>query len=189
MKKLTAVQICFLALCAVINFIGGNLALVLRLPIYLDSIGTFLASALIGPIGGVSSGIISGVISGITTDIYALYFIPVQIVTGVVSGIVFRTILLKKRNIFCGAFFVSMAGTLIGACITAYVFGGVTSSGTSVFITVLHKLGLNMVMSAFLVQCVTDYVDRLISIWIVVAILPMLSNSIKQQIREGKTYG
>ena len=47
MKKLTVVQVCFIALSAVINIIGGNLALVLRLPIYLDSIGTFLASALL----------------------------------------------------------------------------------------------------------------------------------------------
>ncbi len=41
MKKLTVVQVCFIALSAVSYIIGGNLALVLRLPIYLDSIGTF----------------------------------------------------------------------------------------------------------------------------------------------------
>ena len=179
MKKLTVVQVCFIALSAVINIIGGNLALVLRLPIYLDSIGTFLASALLGPV----------VISGITTDIYSLYFIPVQIVTGVAAGILFRTTLLKKWNIFLGAFCVSIAGTIISACITAYVFGGVTSSGSSILVTLLHKLGLNMVASAFVVQIVTDYADRLISIAIVVAVLAVLSNSMKQQIREGKTNG
>ena len=59
MKKLTVVQVCFIALSAVINIIGGNLALVLRLPIYLDSIGTFLASALLGPVGGVLAGVVS----------------------------------------------------------------------------------------------------------------------------------
>ena len=89
MKKLTVVQVCFIALSAVINIIGGNLALVLRLPIYLDSIGTFLASALLGPVGGVLAGVVSGVISGITTDIYSLYFIPVQIVTGEAAGVFF----------------------------------------------------------------------------------------------------
>ena len=138
MKKLTVVQVCFIALSAVINIIGGNLALVLRLPIYLDSIGTFLASALLGPVGGVLAGVVSGVISGITTDIYSLYFIPVQIVTGVAAGILFRTTLLKKWNIFLGAFCVSIAGTIISACITAYVFGGVTSSGSSILVTLLH---------------------------------------------------
>ena len=155
MKKLTVVQVCFIALSAVINIIGGNLALVLRLPIYLDSIGTFLASALLGPVGGVLAGVVSGVISGI----YSLYFIPVQIVTGVAAGILFRTTLLKKWNIFLGAFCVSIAGTIISACITAYVFGGVTSSGSSILVTLLHKLGLNMVASAFVVQIVTDYAD------------------------------
>ena len=189
MKKLTVVQVCFIALSAVINIIGGNLALVLRLPIYLDSIGTFLASALLGPVGGVLAGVVSGVISGITTDIYSLYFIPVQIVTGVAAGILFRTTLLKKWNSFLWAFCVSIAGTIISACITAYVFGGVTSSGSSILVTLLHKLGLNMVASAFVVQIVTDYADRLISIAIVVAVLAVLSNSMKQQIREGKTNG
>lgn len=189
MKKLTVVQVCFIALSAVINIIGGNLALVLRLPIYLDSIGTFLASALLGPVGGVLAGVVSGVISGITTDIYSLYFIPVQIVTGVAAGILFRTTLLKKWNIFLGVFCVSIAGTVISACITAYVFGGVTSSGSSILVTLLHKLGLHMVASAFVVQIVTDYADRLISIAIVVAVLAVLSNSMKQQIREGKTNG
>ena len=106
MKKLTVVQVCFIALSAVINIIGGNLALVLRLPIYLDSIGTFLASALLGPVGGVLAGVVSGVISGITTDIYSLYFIPVQIVTGVAAGILFRTTLLKKWNYFSWGYFV-----------------------------------------------------------------------------------
>lgn len=35
-----------LALCGVINILGGTIALLLRLPVYLDSIGTVLAAAL-----------------------------------------------------------------------------------------------------------------------------------------------
>ena len=35
-----------LALCGVINILGGTVALLLRLPVYLDSIGTVLAAAL-----------------------------------------------------------------------------------------------------------------------------------------------
>ena len=100
MKKFDSGTGLFIALSAVINIIGGNLALVLRLPIYLDSIGTFLASALLGPVGGVLAGVVSGVISGITTDIYSLYFIPVQIVTGVAAGILFPDNVVKKSGIF-----------------------------------------------------------------------------------------
>ena len=39
-KKITAFQLCVLAMAAGINVVGGQLALLLRLPIYLDSMGT-----------------------------------------------------------------------------------------------------------------------------------------------------
>ena len=39
-----------MALCIGINYIGGTIALWLRLPIYLDSIGTIFAGALLGPV-------------------------------------------------------------------------------------------------------------------------------------------
>ena len=42
MKKLNLSGLCFLALAAVLNLVGANLALALRLPIYLDSMGSFL---------------------------------------------------------------------------------------------------------------------------------------------------
>ena len=46
MKKLNLSGLCFLALAAVLNLVGANLALALRLPIYLDSMGTMLGAAL-----------------------------------------------------------------------------------------------------------------------------------------------
>ena len=39
-RKLGTYQICLIALAIVMNVIGGQIALALRLPIYLDSIGT-----------------------------------------------------------------------------------------------------------------------------------------------------
>ena len=79
-----------LALCGVINILGGTVALLLRLPVYLDSIGTVLAAALFGPVAGLVPGLISGLISGMTSDVYAFYYIPVQLILGLVAGLVFR---------------------------------------------------------------------------------------------------
>lgn len=189
MKKITVTQICFIALGAVINVIGGNLALMLRLPIYMDAIGTFLVAALLGPVYGVIPGIISGLIAGVSTDIYALYFIPVQIITGVMAGIVFKTSFVTKWKMVFGALFISVPGTLVSASIAAYVFGGVTSSGSSLLVVLLQKMGMNLVASAFLVQVLTDYMDRILSLGIVVSALAVMSNSMKMQIRKGKTHG
>ncbi len=65
------VKLTTLALCGVINILGGTIALLLRLPVYLDSIGTVLAAALFGPAAGLVPGLISGLISGMTSDVYA----------------------------------------------------------------------------------------------------------------------
>ena len=44
-KKLTVLQMSFLALAAVLNIAGANLALLIRIPLYLDTLGTFLAGS------------------------------------------------------------------------------------------------------------------------------------------------
>ena len=70
-KKITAFQLCVLAMAAGINVVGGQLALLLRLPIYLDSMGTILTGALWGPWFGMAPSFLSGILMGMTTDIYS----------------------------------------------------------------------------------------------------------------------
>lgn len=48
-RKFTVVKQCMIAIGIVINIVGAFLALNLRLPVYLDSIGTVLVSGLLGP--------------------------------------------------------------------------------------------------------------------------------------------
>lgn len=184
MKKITAFQICFIAFCTVINLVGGSIALMLKLPIYLDSIGTFLTAALLGPAYGVIPGILSGIISGVSADIYAFYFIPVQIMTGIMAGFVFKTSWIKKWKTPFGVLFISLPGTAVSAVITAFLFGGVTSSGSSILVILLHKLGMNLVTSVFIVQALTDYLDRFLAVGITAAVLALMSDSMKGQIKK-----
>ena len=166
-----------LALCGVINILGGTVALLLRLPVYLDSIGTVLAAALFGPVAGLVPGLISGLISGMTSDVYAFYYIPVQLILGLVAGLVFRKLRpshtagsrsegLSLRTmgwkLFPAALVISLPGTVVSSTITAVVFGGITSSGSTVLVQLLHSLGMNLTLSVCVVQAMTDFVDRMI---------------------------
>ena len=161
-----------LALCGVINILGGTIALLLRLPVYLDSIGTVLAAALFGPAAGLVPGLISGLISGMTSDVYAFYYIPVQLVIGLVAGLVFRRLRpshtagsrsesLSLRSmgwkLFPAALVISLPGTVVSSTITAVVFGGITSSGSTVLVQLLHSLGMNLTLSVCVVQAMTDF--------------------------------
>ena len=49
-KKITTYQICLVALAVGVNIVGGQIALFLKLPVYLDSIGTIFAGAVLGPV-------------------------------------------------------------------------------------------------------------------------------------------
>ena len=58
--KFSIFQICMIAFAVVMNIAGGQIALLLRLPIYLDSIGTLFISALYGPLLGMLPSFLSG---------------------------------------------------------------------------------------------------------------------------------
>ena len=90
-KGFSAVRQCMVALGIVLNIVGAFIALNLHLPVYLDSIGTVMNAALFGPVYGIMTGILGSLVSGFTFDIYSLYFAPVQIFTGLMAGLMFKT--------------------------------------------------------------------------------------------------
>ena len=79
-------RICMIALAICINLVGGQIALLLKLPIYLDSIGTVFIAAVFGPLYGMIPNVVSGLLMGMTIDIYSLYYAPVMLVMGLVMG-------------------------------------------------------------------------------------------------------
>ena len=61
---------------------------------------------------------------------------------------------------------------MVSSTITAVVFGGITSSGSTVLVQLLHSLGMNLTLSVCVVQAMTDFVDRMIVLAVVLVILP-----------------
>ena len=78
MKKITPFTITFTAICIALNYIGANIALFLKLPVYLDTFGTILASLILGPILGVGTAVASALISAFTTDISRSFSLLIQ---------------------------------------------------------------------------------------------------------------
>jgi energy-coupling factor transport system substrate-specific component len=176
-SKNSIYKICLAALAVCINLVGGELALLLRLPIYLDSIGTILVGALCGPWYGLLPGLLSGILLGITSDIYSLYFAPVGMIVGMMTGLVWKKLLTKrspKWRIFPAALIITVPGTIVSSLICAKLFGGITSSGSTILVQLLAKTPLGLTASVFIVQILTDYLDRLISIILVMALLKAL---------------
>jgi energy-coupling factor transport system substrate-specific component len=167
MSKFKTRAVAILALCIALNVVGSNIALLLKLPIYLDSIGTVLAAACFGPIGGMLAGGITALLVSFT-DLYALFFMPVQLLIGLVAGLLYRRV---KPNTFKNNWWLALAialpGTLMSTLITVILFHGITSSGSSMLVQLLIGAGLNKVAAVFLIQIGTDYLDRFLTVYVV----------------------
>ena len=191
-KRLTVMQMCFLALAGVLNIAGANIALLLRIPLYLDTLGTFLSAMLFGPFYGMVPGLLSGLLTGFTTDIYSLFYLPVQLVTALAAGFLFyeKSFKTGKYRILLYAAAVTVPGTIVSASITAFLFGGITSSGSSILVQLLHHAGLNLTASVFCVQLLTDYLDRDVMLCLSVLVLGILPASMLAVLKKGqRNYG
>lgn len=165
--KFTSKKITFMALCIAINSVSAWLAVVLKLPVYLDSIGTIMAGFSFGPAFGILTGIISAFANSIGDPI-AIYFMPTQIIVGFTAGY-FK--FLKRDDIVSKLYLtpaMSLPAAISSALIATYLFGTVTTAGSSYIVQALRAI---MDISDFAivlgVQIITDYADKLLSILLV----------------------
>ncbi|HEN7459393.1 TPA: ECF transporter S component [Streptococcus agalactiae] len=173
MTKSPARLISFISIAIAINLVGANLALFLRLPIYLDTIGTLLIAVILGPWYAASTAFLSALINWMTTDIFSLYYSPVAIVVAIITGILIKRNC-KPSSLLWKSLIISLPGTIIASVITVILFKGITSSDSSIIAQFLHGIGLDMTSSLILVQVGTDYMDRLISLILVFSTITLL---------------
>lgn len=167
-------KMCVIALAIVLNVIGGHIALLFHLPIYLDSIGTIMIAMLYGPVYGMLPPLLYGLLMGFSIDIYSLYYMPVGMILGLTTGLAARYFSLKGWRIIPGALMITIPGTIVSSIITAVLFGGITSSGSTIIVQLLNKAGLGLTASVFVVQIMTDYLDRILSLVLVAFLLRMI---------------
>ena len=162
-----------------LNVIGALVALTLRLPIYLDSIGTILIACLLGPKYAVMTGVCGSLVSGMTFDPYSIYFAPVQISTGLFAGLMYNKGFLEGKKTPLGVFVFSLPTSIISACIAAFLFGGVTSSGSSYIVQILSHFNVPMVVGVFVTQVITDYADKFVAVIIVALVVSAMPKNYK----------
>jgi hypothetical protein len=126
-RDFTTAVLTLMPVAIAINIAVGSIAVALRLPIYLDSIGTVLVGALAGPWAGALTGILSNLIWSILpipggAGPVAAFFAPVAGVIGLMAGFwasrgVFQ---LRSDDVRVGGF-LALAVGIVGAAIAFLV--------------------------------------------------------------------
>ncbi len=175
-------RIIFMGLAIAINLIGGFIALSLKLPIYIDTIGTILVSILFGPVSGATVGGLSSIVNAMTFDPVSFYFIPVQLVVGISTGMLFKDEKFRGVKSILSIIAITVLGSATASVIAAFIFEGVTSSGSSILVAILKNSGMSIVTSVFSTQIFTDLLDKAVSFGVVFTIIKMLPLNIKNKV-------
>lgn len=188
MKKTSTSRLLLIAMGVTINIILAQIPMQLRLPVFLDVIGTILVAALAGPWMGALTGLFTNIVLGLQDPIWLAYAI-VQVAIGLSVGF------LAKKGLFTsyvGLAIVTIVVWLVAQVtaipITIFVFGGTAGSGSSFITAYLIAVGQGLFEAVVTTTLLTESVDKVISVLIAYGMIKSLPRKILSQYPLGHLY-
>lgn len=164
--RFTTLSLVLIPVAVGINYVGKTIASLLKLPLWLDSIGTVLAGMLAGPWIGAISGAINNVVFGLTQDAISFWYLITSLAIGLVVGYLAYTGWLKSfpRAIVLGLW-VALVSAVVSTPINVYLWKGTTGNiwGDALF-TTLRSGGTPLWLASFLDEIVVDLPDKLATV-------------------------
>lgn len=157
-------QIPVLAAAIALNVVLAAIVQALKLPIYVDAVGTIVATLMLGLAPGLIVGVVSFLLASVFISPVYVYFVGTQAVIALfvytaaryLSG--FKSLI---RVISTGIALGLVAG-IVSAPVIVMVFGGATGSGRDLITAVIAGTGERIVNAVFLSGIASEPVDKTI---------------------------
>ena len=152
-----------------INYVGKLFAQLLKLPLWLDSIGTVIASMLSGPIVGSISGAINNIIYGLTMDpisfVYALTSVAIGLTVGIMA---YKGRINNLWRAVVVGLVVALVAAVVSTPLNVIFWGGQTGNvwGDALYAYLIAH-GVPVWLSSFLDELVVDLPDKVATVIIV----------------------
>lgn len=165
----------FIAFGIALNLTIGQIVAILKIPLYLDSIGTVLVAVLIGPYAGIIAGSFANIMAAAVGNPTMMFFVPVVIVIGAFTGIIASAGWFKRWYLcVVGGIFQGILAAIVSAPISAYLFGGTTMSGMDALVYYFRSTGHNILTSVVYQGLSSDPIDKTVSYLLVFFVLKNL---------------
>ncbi|MET3289709.1 hypothetical protein EDM56_26260 [Brevibacillus fluminis] len=171
-----------------VNFICGQIVLLLKLPMYLDSIGTITIGALCGGVAGAIVGAITNLLISISNPTTMAYMI-LNIIFGLLAGFLAKRGVLNSlwKTVIAGIVFGLIGGGL-GSRITVWLFGGLGAGTTGAITGVLMQMGFSASMGALISELFADIIDKVPTLIIVYFILKSIPARTLVKLPQGNMF-
>jgi Putative regulator of cell autolysis len=155
---------------------GKLIAETLRLPLWLDSIGTIFAGIIGGPVLGALSGLINNIIYGLTISpasaVYGIASIGIGVAAGVMS---YYGMAGKLWKVIIFGVIIAFVSSIISVPLNYVYYGGQTGNiwGDAAF-AFLNAHHVNIILSSFVDNILVDLPDKIISAIVAFAVFRVL---------------
>ena len=156
-----------------INYVAKLFASVLKLPLWLGTLGTCISAFLAGPIVGGIAGFLTNIIYGLTIDPFSTVYSITAAAIGVSVGIAAHLKFLDTwQHILVTSLIVAMIAVIISTPLNMIYWGGTTGNvwGDAVF----AAMGSKGFFASFVDELVVDIPDKIVVLFIAVGIYKVL---------------
>lgn len=175
-KEFVTVTWVLIPVAIAINLTIGQIVLILKLPVYLDSIGTVLVGVICGPWAGALTGTLSNIIAGIILSPDWFPWFPVAAAIGAAAGVMANIGYFKNWwKVVVTGFVIAITATIVGTPISIAVYGGITASGSSIITAFLLETGRSLVGAVLTTNFIAEPLDKIATSLLAFAIIDGLS--------------
>jgi energy-coupling factor transport system substrate-specific component len=176
--RMNTLAIVLIPVCIAINWVGRAVASTLKLPLFLDSIGTVLGGLLAGPWVGGLSGFITNLISSGTVDPIAAPYSIMSLLIGFAAGIAGYYAWQNRRTGWLTLYLVVFLVASVGSTplnIALYHGQSGVWFGDAIY-AALVKSGSPVWLAAYCDEASSDLPDKLITVLLALLIYHRLPN-------------
>jgi energy-coupling factor transport system substrate-specific component len=164
------------SLAAAVDVLGGWIAGLVKVPVFLDTVGTFVAAAILGPWWGAAAGVGNNVISSLFNGPSSIPFAIVSVAVAVVWGYGLRTFSMGRNTwtLLVLNLVVALVAAFVSAPIVYLVYGGATGHPSDALTLAFEAAGKGLASAVLVSNLVLNAADKLVTGYVGLAILQAL---------------
>lgn len=183
--KLSSLQIAVAGMLIALNVAIGGFVHVIKLPIFLDAIGTIIAVMLIGWRGGMLVGVLSFIVAAALINPVYIWFIGTQaILAFTVFFLASRFGIFRSwKRVVPGGVALGVVTGIVSAPVIVYVFGGVAGSGRDLVTAAIISTGEQIGRAVLMSGAASEPVDKVLQMVFAFLILQSLPRRVLEPFR------
>lgn len=153
-----------IAIGIAVNMGLGQIAQAVKLPIFLDSLGTMIVAIMAGPLAGLVTGLVTNLLWGLISSPTAAAFAPVAAVIGLAAGLLARAGMFRTPvHAAISGLIIAIVLSFVAVPIRVWMFGGVTGSGADLLTGWLLQTGRDLFSSVLVTVITSNLADKIVT--------------------------